>query len=45
VWARRWAFILKDEENAWRFARLVDKTYYRTERFEETFEISARVMN
>lgn len=45
TWAKRWAFIFRDEENAWRFARFVDKSFYREERFERKFMISARVMN
>lgn len=31
--AGRWAFMLKDAENAWRFARFLNGTHYREDRY------------
>src|SRR5271154_5906980 len=46
-WAmtRRWAFMLKDAENAWRFARFIHGSYFREERFGKEAPLKATVMD
>jgi hypothetical protein len=37
--------MLKDQENAWRFARRLHRTYFRKDRIGETAFIKASVMD
>ena len=42
---RRWAFVLKDKANAWRFARKMHLHYFREDRYGTDFVTRAKVLD